>query len=322
MHKNLLILPLLFLTLHFTACGSPASAPADNTFTSSAETQKPVETSSPETAQTEPASSALDEAVLIDIMQKACGCNLETYLCLDMDHDGRKELLGAFVANTDGYYHIWYCNSDGTVCEEVLCSGSYYDACNIEVIAHNHETHVVINTYNVMGTIKCYSILALQNSQIQCLVENQPGYVGTDDEGNIYLSVEAYDGMYDPDIQTTIMHTWNRTYLTYDNTDNTYKEYTAKEVSEEEFLKLANAKELLEQIRAEETNENTAKIEFSFFIRKNGILHIQYNVFDTAGYIYYNYYTLRYQEDTILDGLGEPNAGQMYESFSGLEAVE
>lgn len=324
--KKLCILPIFSLTFCLAACGSktlspqqttPAALPKETT----AEPVKPAETTTAEPTQPQTTSAVLTEDALIEIMQKACGFDLHTYLYLDMDNDGQKELLGAF-RDPDGIIHTWYANSDGTVCKEVLCSSMGFDECTLETVPLERETHVAVNTYNLIGTSKFHSILTLQNSEIICLDENAFGYVGADDNGNIFLSIEDYDGMYDPDIQVYMMHTWKRTYLTYDKTQKTYKEYTAKQISEEEFLKLKNAKECLETIRAEHTKENTKEIQFSFFIRKNGILHVQCNEYDTAGFIYYSYYTMQYQGDTILDAPGEQNDGQMLESFSQFEAVK
>ena len=324
--KKIYMLPLLSLTICFTACGSPTLSPEQTTSAvlpqeTTSTLSKPVETTTAEPTQTQ-TSASLTEDALIELMRNACGSDLETYLYLDMDNDGQKELLGTFAPDDMSAFQTWYASSDGTVCKEVLQGSMAFDECSMEAIELEHETHIAINTYNLMGDNKQYSILALHNSEIICLSENQHGYVGTDDNGTIFLSVEAYDGMYDPDMQMYLMHTWKHTYLTYDETQKTYKEYTAKQISEEEFLTLKNAKECLDTILADITKENTKKIEFSFFIRKNGILHVQCSEYDTAGFIYYSYYTMHYQEDTILDAPGEQNDGQMYESFSHFGAVE
>lgn len=325
--KKLYILPIFSLTLFLAACGSKTLSPQQTTPVSlpegtTAEPVTPVETTTSEPTQPQTTSTSLTEEALIEIMQKACGSDLQTYLYLDMDNDGQKELLGTFAPDNMSAFQTWFASSDGTICKEVLRSSMTFDECAMEAIPLEHETHVAVNTYNLMGTSKFHSILALQNSEIICLDENSFGYIGADDNGNIFLSIEDYDGMYDPDIQVYMTHTWKRTYLTYDKTQKTYKEYTAKQISEEEFLKLKNAKECLETIRAEHTKENTKEIQFSFFIRKNGILHVQCNEYDTAGFIYYSYYTMQYQGDTILDAPGEQNDGQMSESFSQFEAVE
>lgn len=326
--KKIYMLPLLSLTICLTACGSrtlspeqttPAALPQETT----SGQQKPVETTTAETTQPQTTSSAsLSEDALIEIMQKACGSDLHTHLYLDMDNDGQKELLGAFAPDDMSVFQTWYASSDGTVCKEVLRADMLFDECALEAIPLEHGTHAAVNTYNLMGTGKFHSILALQNSEIVCLDENMFGYVGADHDGNIFLSIEDYDAMYDPDVQVYLGHTWKRTYLIYDEKSNTYKEYTAKQISEDEFLKLKNAKECLDTIRTEHTMENTKNIEFSFFIRKNGILHVQCSEYDTAGFIYYSYYTMQDEGDTIQDAPGEKNEGRMFESFSQFEAVE
>ncbi len=58
----------------------------------------------------------------------------------------------------------------------------------------------------MMSTGKNYSILSLKDGNISCLVSNNCGYVCMTENGDITLEVEAYDGMYDPDIDGMILY--------------------------------------------------------------------------------------------------------------------
>jgi hypothetical protein len=191
------------------------------------------------------------------------------------------------------------------------------EACNIELLNVGSETHVVVDAYQMTGMFKNYTIIALKDKEAVCLISNKYGYVSMSDSKDILLDVEAYDGMYDPSIDGLIMHTWKDTYLFYDG--NTYKEYGASEISEQEFLRYQNSQEIKNQIEGELRESDTKSLEFRYFRRKNGIMHIQCNVQNDSGEIQYGYYTVRYEGDKINDDLGEYTSGQMETSFSDLE---
>ena len=131
--------------------------------------------------------------------------------------------------------------------------------------------------------------------------------------------MEAYDGMYDPSINTMTVHTWKNTYLFFDG--NTYKEYGATEISEREFLSYQNSQELMDRIKNELWQSDTMSLEFSYFRRKNGILHIQCNLYSDSGKIQYGYYTIKYSGNRLSDDPGCYCPGQMARSFSGLTVV-
>lgn len=264
-------------------------------------------------------SNALSEEELLAIMQTASGQLMEEHVYLDMDGDGTNEMLGAY-ADSRGIYHTWYCSSDGTVCKLVhQVTESAMEACNLELLEVDDAIHVAVNVYRLMGTVKYYSILALKDEEITCIVSNAYGYVYTRDTGDICLSVEAYDGMYDPSIDSTIVHTWKDTYLYYDGTE--YKEYGATTISDLEFLNYENAEKIKQEIERELSASDVEKILYSYYVRSNGIMHIQCNVYRTSGEIDFGYYTLRYSENILYEELGERNSGQMSTSFSGLEVT-
>ena len=82
-----------------------------------------------------------------------------------------------------------------------------------------------------------------------------------------------------------------------------------------------NSQELKDQIEGELRQSNTTSLEFSYFKRKNGIMHIQCNVYSDSGEIQYGYYTIRYNGNQLNKDLGEYNLGQMASSFSDLKVV-
>lgn len=260
----------------------------------------------------------LSEAELLAIMESSSNHKIENYVYIDMDHDGDNELIGVYKDET-GLYQTWYCSSDGKTCVLVHQNNDGMGACEIELLDLGSETHVVLNAYRMMGTGKNYSILALRNQEIICVISNRYGYVSMEDDGKITLNVEAYDGMYDPSIGALILHTWKNTYLFFDG--NEYKEYGATEISENEFMGYKNSQELKNKIEEELQQPDTSVLELQYFKRDNGIMHIQCNAYSNSGAIQYGYYTIAYSGKELSTDLGEYNSGQMAPSFSDLEVV-
>ena len=261
---------------------------------------------------------ALNESELLAVIRAASGYAIENYIYVDMDHDGNKELLGAF-SDKSGYFQVWYCSSDGSVCKKVLQNDASMDDCIFVPLIFDDETHVAFNAYMEMGTMENYSILARRGADINALISNQYGYVRMTMSGDITLEVENYDGMYDASIDSTILHTWKETYLYFDGTE--YKEYGATAISEAEFLTYENAAKIVEAIRTERTDPETKLLELTYFHRKNGIIHVQCDEYCYSGDIYYGYYTVRYEGKRIAEGAEEYNSGVMLPYFSNLKVT-
>lgn len=272
----------------------------------------------PEDKNEDGATDDTGAAALLAAVEAASGRQMEHHVYVDMDHDGKSELIGVCRDETE-IYQTWYCGSDGADCRLVHQNDLWLEECAIGLLDLGRETHVVVNAYNMMGTSKNYTILALWDKEIHCILSNQYGYVSMQDSGDITLDVEAYDGMYEPTINGYIMHTWKDTYLFFDG--KTYKEYGATQIPEEAFLQFSRAADLKKSIARELTQPDTVEIQFTYYIRANGILHIQCAVCNTLGNIEYQYYTVRYSGQEIAGGLGEPNYGQMEPYFSNLEVV-
>ena len=254
----------------------------------------------------------LSKEELLAITQTTSGKQLENYVYTDMDHDGSKELIDVYSHNM-GLYQTWYCSSDGATCLLVHQNNKGMDACEIELLDLKNETHVVINAYCMMGTKKNYSIISLKDKDISCLASNKYGYVRMTENGDITLDIEAYDGIYEPDFGMNV-HTWKDTYLYFDG--KTYKEYGAKEITETEYLSYKNAQSIKNMIAYELKESDTTKLEYSYFVRKNNILHIQCNVYSSSGTIQYGYYTVRISDGMLDEQSGEYTMGQMAPGFS------
>lgn len=251
---------------------------------------------------------------MLALLDESCGSQIYVYASVDMDKDGENEMIGV----TDNDFSVWYCSSDLEDCYMVSDGPSHgYDDCSIKEIEFDGERHVVINTYNLMGNDKSYSILALHDGKMEILVDDNYGYVYENEKNDIILDVESYDGEYDKDGGFWLMHTWVDTYLYYE--DGKYGEYGAAKLSESDFLKFDNAREVLDEIDRENRNEDVLEMRYSYFLRKNGIVHIQCEE-ESEWFIDCYYYTFRVNGNR-LDTEMSQNYGNMYPVLSQLDEV-
>ena len=223
-------------------------------------------------------------------------------------------MIGVYLDEED-HYQAWYCSSDGQACEQIYQNDStLWNVCVIEPLDIGEETHIVLNCMNDFDPWKTFSVLALRDNKMTCLLLDQYGSVRMTDEGDIALNVVKYDGEESPEWGMSA-RTWKDTYLFYDG--DAYKEYGATRISEETFLTYQNAQTLKDKIEEELRQPDTVSMEYSYFKRKNGIMHIQCDVQADSGVIRFGYYTVRYEGNELEEELGEYNPGQMWESLVG-----
>ena len=262
-----------------------------------------------------PACSIPAEALaLMQYLEDASGHKMEEYIYVDMDHDGKEEMVGTYEEDFCNW-PVWYASSDGRICQPVPGLLQGYDTCTFQPLSFPSETHIVVNMVNLMGNNKRYSIYRLNGQEMQPLAENQYGFVYQNVTGDILLDVEDYDAHYDIASELFMGHTWKDTYLYCE--DGIYKEYGAIILSETQFLQYDNAAEFLSDIR----NEVDGDMQFSFFLRENGIVHIQCECTTEYGSVDYFYYTLRVEGNHLAGSLESKNDGRMGTSFSLLEVT-
>lgn len=268
----------------------------------------------------------LSEKELLVKTRATAGYPMMDYVYVDMDHDGLKELIGVADSDEHETFKIWYCSNDSETCLSVYQNSNWFEDFTIELLEFNNETHVAINFYNLWGTSKKFSIISLKNGEACIRASEEWGYVYMSKNGEILLDVEGYDGIYDPDTGHTYSHTWIDTYLCFDG--ESYKEYIAYEITESEYLNFINAQDIKDRIADKLTESDTIELEYKYFKRKNNILHIQCNVHQSSGTIYYGYYTVRYSDNVLDEQFVTPdnqsdayNPGRMYPRLSYFEAA-
>lgn len=210
---RLLLILLFFVFGYNSRIGGQPETPA--------EPEEQIQESSPDLYQEETRIEPADlhDRQMLARLDEASGSQINIYVSTDMDKDGICEMIGV----TDhAPFSVWYCSSDLENCYMVSDGHTNgYDYCEIELIDLIEETHVAVNTCNIYGTGKAFSIFALHDGEIEVLVDNNYGYVYMNEENDIILDVESYDGIYDGTLGywTWTTHTWKDTYLTMKTAD-------------------------------------------------------------------------------------------------------
>lgn len=312
--KRLLVLACIFALL-MTGCAALPASSASSGRSVPAVLPAPEPTPSP---LPRPTPNDPDEARLLALAEEAAGGAMLNHIFLDLDGDGTKELLGTRYGSRCN--EVWYCSGDAASCRIVHRNEPGLDVCSLEVLEAAGETHVAVNSHVGMGTTAFFSILALRNGGIVCLVDNQPGNVRMTDDGDVVLYVETYDGMYEAASDLMLLHTVKDTYIFCDGA--TYKEYGAAELTEEGFSRFQNAGDLKAAIEHDLRFEEYDRLEYCYFLRPNGILQVQCDLHDAAGNISYGYYTVRWNDDRLeVSPVGSRTPGQMAASLSTLDVV-
>lgn len=261
-----------------------------------------------------------DEARLLAAVEEASGREMLNHICSDLDGDDTKELFGVCYASDSQSNEVWYSRGDAAECSVVYRAEPGLDVCTLEVLNAGGENHVALNRHVGMGTTAFFSILALWDGEVVCLVDDQPGNVRVTDAGDIVLSVESYDGAYQAADDLMLLHTVKGTCIFFDG--ETYKEYGATELTEEEFSQFKNAGDLKAAIEHDLRFEDYDRLEYRYFLRPNGILQVQCDLHDEAGNISFGYYTVRWKGDELeFSPLGDREPGQMAASLSTLDVV-
>lgn len=308
---QVVLVPCMLFALAGCAAAPVSSLPAP----SSSETVSP----SPSAEASRPMPEDPDEARLLGLLQEAAGREMMRHLYLDMDQDGEAELLGVCL-NTDAHlYEVWYCSSDGQTCTLAEQDKESMESCFLDPLVLDGETHVAVN--RGLGTdTRFFSVLALQEGKMRCLVSWQPGAASMTEESDLLLTTLAHDAFYDPAVGGLIGLGEKQSYLFYQN--GAYGEYGATELTQEEFNALQGASELMSAIEHELRFEDVERMDCRYFLRANGIFQVQCDLYRADGGVEYGYFTARCQDGTVDPALiGSFTNGQLESPLTTLEVV-
>lgn len=234
----------------------------------------------------------------------------------DYDYNSTKELI---VAKEDDNHmlKVYYISYDGKQSQIVLEADHSFEGYHVSEIALTNQKHLAINQYSELSMDKQTTIIALKDDKFEVLYQSNDALI-TQEQDDILFKVEAMDAMYDPSIAGYIGHSYKNSYLFYDESSSSYKEYGAKEISVDEFNQYTNAQSVIDTI-VREIVTSDEQYTFKYFIRRNQIMHIQYEVGFEGSLIRYGYYTLKINDNEL--EIISNASGQMKEHFSNLGVV-
>ena len=191
----------------------------------------------------------------------------------DFDRNGTYEMF-AFVLErelaeqyVDGdwlYGKVVYLNQDLQL-EELTMPFYIWDTSATRVIPLEDVLLFVADEAFVSETVS--RVYAVYEDEPECLL-NGLGYFFAQN-GNIFVNISDYDMVVEQDGFSS-GHTWKNYYFYYDKEKRCFREYVAKQITQEEFLSLPGAESVLEEIRLQYPSDATLE----FLYRENGMLHI------------------------------------------------
>lgn len=230
------------------------------------------------------AAKAEAESALREKLSETAGdSEILSFTCDDFDLDGTYEAF-AFIGEENDY--------DG----EILYSGKFYFV-NDENVEMIHESYPVefadCGTIIDFGTRKYFHIKQIYTTagisylytvkDNNCYAEAYSG-IGSlyDLNGNDFsLTLSAYDGVFDKEMETTLGHTWKPYYFHYDPSADSIVEYVGESISVEiafDTLPAGVMDEILEQ-------------GYTFgdmFMRDNGVINVNYEKEENNSIYYSN----------------------------------
>lgn len=251
----------------------------DSTNTDTAETEpaetEPTNTDAADTeASTTDSAKADAEAALYDKLAATTGnATIQSFICDDFDLNGTYEAF-AFVGEENDY--------DG----EILYSGEYYfiNDNTVEMIKESYPVEFAdCGTVIDFGTRKYFHVKQIYTTAgVSYLYSvNDEGYFEDNysgigslynlDGNDFCLSLSAYDGIYDVEMDTTIGHTWKPYYFHYDPSADAIVEYLGESISVEIAYNSLPAG-VIDEIRDQGYTLS------SMYMRDNGVINVNYEM--------------------------------------------
>lgn len=254
---------------------------------------------------------------LMDALRSSNDADFQSYLYGDIDRDGGKDLLAAYLDYSVGQWKIVKLENDALEAEDFYSISIFgdYERCQMELLDVGTATHIVANLNSVMGTGCDSHVLDFDGSQATEIL-NASATIYQDPNGDILVQKTSYSSSLDTTTGMMAGRTWTYSYLTYDAESQKYQEYIANEITEDEFLGYEGSHELVDTIKS---NYEDMELKLTFYKRSNGLLHLQYEYLDGTS-IMYNYYTLSY-EDNVITGTSEAYAGIIEKNFTTLDGI-
>ena len=124
------------------------------------------------------------------------------------------------------------------------------------------------------------------------------GAVQMQEDDSFRIVDSSYDAEYDPELDSTLGHTWKSYYFYYDRDNNSVKEYGGLEITDEKAKEIAGRDLVAECVKPDDTLE-------SIYYRKNGIININYSRPGENGCISYLHRNWDIEKECYIDDYTE-----------------
>lgn len=233
----------------------------------------PLPETTPEPVPTKPLQKSEEE--LQHLLETEHGFSVFHSEYRDFDGNGTYEMF-AFVLETElteQYTEEWlygklvYLNNTAEL-KELTMPFYIWDISAIRVLTLKDRLFLAIDEAFVSETVS--RVYAVYEDEPQCVMSGFGYFFVQDDSAMVNIS--DYD-MYVEQNGFATGHTWKNYYFRYDDEKRCFYEYTAKQITEEDFLAFPGTTSLLEELK----KRYGAETEFEFLYRENGVLHV--NIF-------------------------------------------
>ena len=232
-------------------------------------------TSEPEVIE----STGLSEKELVAIVEAACGKTLEeyNYVYIDMDKDGSYELMA--TCGEDYIHQMWFCSADGTVCKMINENTWGFYECVLKVTDTDEYALVTSQFYPDMGSYQEYVVWGMKDADIVTVTQGE-GTINISADGSINVTRETYSAYWDSQMQTYTGHSWITYFKQYDAESSKFVDVDVVKITEEEFNRFDNGKEVLDDITLRVQAYEPQRIEYIFYETTNNKIYVQCNLFD------------------------------------------
>lgn len=258
----------------------------------------------------------VSEEVLLNCLEMDYGYVVVKSVYDDFDNNGEYEMF-AFVAEPE--YMELYDSLYGKVVflntrlqlSELTMDFYIWDDSSIRTIALENRLLFVVDEAFVSETAS--KVYAVYEEEPSCLLSGM-GYF-SELNGRLVLNVSDYDMIMEYDGFST-GHTWKNYYFYYDEENRCFQEYTATEITKEDYLSWQGADQILLDIETEYPGA-----ELQFLLRENDMVHVNV-ASDQNGYIVQKNFTSEIVDGALINT--EENDGKYqlrctYAEADGLE---
>lgn len=280
-----------------------ASAQNADSASQPTDTTSVPESESDQNSDTEVKSSEESSALFKETLMKEAGVTAEEirfYHESDFDNDGNFEAFALIGSEPDYDFDenglvegkIWFANNDEAYAFD---RGMGMGFENRDVLL-DFETKQYVVFHDVYATGAQSFAFEVNGKEVTEPEFSGCGTIYKDNDGDDYFRIidSNYDMMYDPQIGSTIGHTWKSYYFYFDRAEGTVKEYAGGEITQDKAKELAGKDLVAECLTSKDQLEN-------ILYRKNGLIHVNYNTPEEDGTISYYHRTWNLEKGVYID---------------------